>query len=123
MSPKEREPNWELSLFVPGAEPEFHDETEIDPGPDATQHKFPSIVGLFRGREINIEAATVQSQWANTINGLLEAASGWASSESGPWRVEEVTVGLTLSGKGKLLFIAEAAAEGSIQVKLTRKDK
>lgn len=123
MSPKEREPSWELSLFVPGAEPEFHDDVEIDPGPNAKQHSLPSIGGLFRGREVNIEAASVQSQWAKTINGLLEAASGWAASESGPWRVEEVTVGLTLSGKGKLLFLAEAAAEGSIQVKLTRKDK
>ena len=50
----------------------------------------------------------------------MATVNGWEDVAAGRWQVDEVNVGLALSAEGKLLFIASAGVEGSIQVKLTR---
>jgi hypothetical protein len=57
----------------------------------------------------------------DTISGIVATVSEWSGAQSNRWGIDEVTFGLTLSAKGKLLFIAEASAQGSVQVKLKRK--
>jgi hypothetical protein len=76
---------------------------------------------LFR-KEISVSAGSATRQWNETISGIVGAVNQWTSAESGPWQISEVNFGLTVGAEGKLLFIAGASAEASVEVKLTRKN-
>jgi len=76
--------------------------------------------GLLDSREIEVPASEVRAQWHETIDGLMSLASEWSAGQSDGWHVEEVKVGMTLSAKGHLLFIAEAGAAASVEIKLTK---
>ena len=65
-------------------------------------------------------ATEVQEQWGKTVDTLMKMSSTIAA-RSKEWSIEEIEVGLTLSAKGELLFIAEAGAEASIKFTLKRK--
>ena len=110
MNGKQGKTDWTMSILVaPEAPP--------------TQAKARTkgfLSSIFGGKEVEVPAATVTSQWSETISGLMATVNGWEDVAAGRWQVEEVNVGLTLSAEGKLLFIASAGIEGSIQVKLTR---
>jgi hypothetical protein len=120
MSPKTKA-DWDMAILAPTAPSGGEGDAPIASDGSVTLHSLPFVGTIFHGKVEEVPAASVQGQWAATIGGLLESASDWVAHETGPWQIEEVTVGLTLSAKGKLLFIAEASAEGSIQLKLTRK--
>jgi hypothetical protein len=105
---------WTISILVPAVVPVA---TDLPPD-EAENHSF-NIASAFR-RVTTVDAQTVQDQWNRTIDGLMKLSSTVAQ-KSQEWEIEEMEVGLTLSAKGELLFIAEAGAEASIKFTLRRK--
>jgi hypothetical protein len=107
--------DWTISIFVPDGEDELD-----EPDPSAEDHAFRDIFG--RGSSIaRVSGRELQAQWAGTIEHLLKLSASVGEKTAG-WRIEQMEVGLTLSAKGELLFIAEAGAEASIKLTLKRKD-
>ena len=105
-----------ISIFVP--EP-----TRIVatlPKDEAEHHAFTKTIGEVIGKVSTVPAVSVQGQWAETIDTLVGLSSTISERADG-WTVDELEVGLTLSAKGELLFIAEAGAEASIKVTLKPK--
>jgi hypothetical protein len=103
-----------ISIFVPeGGSPPTNNRS-TDPARD---HSLLSMIGLGRVEEVGVQ--DVRGQWAQTIATVLDLGS-LIRDEARGWTVDEMEVGLTLSASGKLLFIAEAGAEASITLKLTR---
>lgn len=107
---------FEISIYVP----ESSAITQMEGDPSVDHHSMHDWVpGLSRVAKVGSEE--VQEQWSRTVDTLVKLSSTVAS-QSKEWSIEEIEVGLTLSAKGELLFIAEAGAEASIKFKLTRKD-
>lgn len=104
--------NLEISLFVPESLPA----PPVLPLDQAEQHSLKGVVGAFRG-VTRVSMESVQSQWNSTIDTLVGLTSTIAAKAQ-DWEIDEIEVGLTLSAKGELLFIAEAGAEASIKVVL-----
>jgi hypothetical protein len=108
---------FEISIFVP----EEGTAVPLPPDPSVEHHSMRDWVpGL--GRVAKVGAGQVQEQWTRTVDTLMKLSSTTAA-RSKEWSIEEIEVGLTLSAKGELLFIAEAGAEASIKFKLTRKSE
>ena len=107
--------NLEISIFVPESLPA----APILPLDQAEQHSLGSIAGTIR-RVSTVSLETVQAQWNGTIETLVGLTSTIAAKAK-DWDIDEVEVGLTLSAKGELLFIAEAGAEASIKITLKPK--
>ena len=106
---------FEISIFVP----EEGTAVPLPPDPSVEHHSMRDWVpGL--GRVAKVRAGQVQEQWTRTVDTLMKLSSTTAARAK-EWSIEEIEVGLTLSAKGELLFIAEAGAEASIKFKLTRK--
>ena len=118
--------NWELTLLVPAPKHEGEGVEEIATGPQTKLHSTElhatGVISWFFGaKEEPVNSGEVKQQWLDTISGIVATVSEWSEAQSNRWGIDEVTFGLTLSAKGKLLFIAEASAQGSVQVKLKRK--
>lgn len=111
--PKQDE--FEISIFVP----EGDTTVPLPPDPSVEHHSMRDWVPGF-GPVAKVGAGQVQEQWTRTVDTLMTLSSTIAA-RSKEWSIEELEVGLTLSAKGELLFIAEAGAEASIKFKLTRK--
>lgn len=111
---EEAQDNWDISIFVPDA--------EIAVLPDDPAVENHSLRGLIPGlnRVVKVGAEEVQEQWSRTVDTLMRLSSTVAD-RSKDWSIEEIEVGLTLSAKGELLFIAEAGAEASIKFVLKKK--
>ena len=107
---------FQLSIFVP----EGGSASPLPPDPAVEHHAMRDWVPGF-GRVATVRAAEVQEQWTRTVKTLMNLSSTIAA-HSKEWSVEEINVGLTLSAKGELLFIAEAGAEASITFTLKRKN-
>jgi hypothetical protein len=108
--------DWKLTLLVPAAD----GDEDVRPGSQTELHAKGAMAWLFGAKEETVEAGDVKQQWADTISGIVATVSDWSTAQKKQWQIEEVTFGLTLSAKGKLMFIAEASAQGSVQVKLKR---
>lgn len=105
---------FEISIFVP----ERDTTAPRPPDPSVEHHSIRDwMPGM--GRIAKVSAEQVQEQWMRTVDTLMKLSSTVAS-HSKEWAIAEIEVGLTLSAKGELLFIAEAGAEASIKFKLTR---
>lgn len=105
---------FEISIFVPDGDTG----SPFPPDPSVEHHSMRDWApGL--GRVAKVGAGQVQEQWTRTVDTLMNLSSTVAA-RSKEWSIEEIEVGLTLSAKGELLFIAEAGAEASIKFKLTR---
>jgi hypothetical protein len=115
--------DWKASIFVPGAPRDSaagsgssgggHAETD----PSVETHSIRSFV--FGSVETG-EPGEMKDQWQKTVALVMDMTSSLDEKARG-WHIDEVEVGLTLSAKGELLFIAEAGAEASIKVTLSRK--
>jgi len=100
---------WEMSILVGDS-----------PGEPARPRREGVLKRLF-GKEISVPSGAATRQWTETISGVVAAVNQWTASETGPWQVSEVNFGLTVGAEGKLLFIAGASAQASVEVKLTRR--
>jgi hypothetical protein len=112
--PENAQDDWQLSIFIPEGEVAVAE--EIDP---MQNHAIREIIPGLR-RVAKVRAAEVQEQWTRTVDTLMKLSSTIAD-RSKDWSIEEIEVGLTLSAKGELLFIAEAGAEASIKFTLKRR--
>jgi hypothetical protein len=110
--------DWTLTLLVPITKAD--EDEDVRPGPQTELHARGMVGWLFGAEEKPVESSAVKQQWADTISGIVATVGEWSAAQSNQWKIEEVTFGLTLSAKGKLMFIAEASAKGSVQVKLKR---
>lgn len=72
------------------------------------------------GRVVDASVDAIKANWQETIQKLAEIGDG-IDDDSAGWGVSQIEVGLTLSAKGQLLFIAEASAEASVKITLTRR--
>jgi len=114
--------DWTLTILVPAAKGE---EDQVRRGQQtdlhATELHTKGFIGwVFGGEEQPVKASDVAGQWKETISGIVSTVGEWTKAQADQWQVDEVTFGLTLSAKGRLMFIAEASAQGSVQVKLKR---
>lgn len=107
--------DWKLSIFVP------EDKTAVEVLPDdaVSEHSLRDLLSGAK-RVTRVGAAEVQAQWERTVDTLMKLSSTIAD-RSKEWTIEQIEVGLTLSAKGELLFIAEAGAEASINLTLKRR--
>ena len=111
--------DWKLTIFVPDT-PTTAEQEEVEPGPHSKLHAKGPLSGWFGGKEVVVDAARVKAQWTQTIEGIVSAVGEWSEATAGQWKIDEVNFGLTLSAEGKLLFIAKAGAQASVQVKVKR---
>lgn len=110
---------WNVQIFVP-AEPGV-------PFPGIYEYRDRGVPQATapgsRGRAERVVDASVESlreNWRETVAKLVEIGNGVDDGASG-WGVSEIEVGLTLSATGQLLFIAQAGAEASVKITLTRR--
>jgi hypothetical protein len=105
--------DWTVQIYVPSPAPS---------GTSGAQGAGESPGLRDRGgRVVDASVEALRKNWRETVQKLVEIGDGIDHGESG-WGVAEIEVGLTLSAKGQLLFIAEAAAEASVKITLTRRD-
>jgi hypothetical protein len=90
------------------------------PVDEAETHALTKTIGEVIGKVSTVPASSVQGQWNDTIDTLVDLGST-ISQRAQAFKIDEIEVGLTLSAKGELLFIAEAGAEASIKVILKPK--
>lgn len=109
--------DFKISIFVP----EGDTAVQMPRDPSVEHHSMRDWVPSL-GRVAKVGAEQVQEQWIRTVDTLMKSSSTVAA-RSKEWSIEEIEVGLTLSAKGELLFVAEAGAEASIKFKLTRKSE
>jgi hypothetical protein len=114
--PVEQAANWTISVFVPNAEPA---NARPPPDPSVEPHSAFREWLMPSGRIEHPDGELLQKQWADTIDKLLKLTST-VSERLTAWKLDEIEVGLTLSAKGELLFIAEAGAEASVKLTLKR---
>lgn len=107
---------FEISIFVPQGDTPL----PLPLDQSVEHHSMRDWVPDF-ARVTKVSAGQIQEQWTRTVDTLMKLSS-IAAARSREWTIEEIEVGLTLSAKGELLFIAEAGAEASIKFKLTRKE-
>jgi hypothetical protein len=107
--------DWEISIFVP------EDKTAVEVPPDdaVEEHMLRDLLPGAK-RVTRVGATEVKAQWERTVDTLMKLSSAIAH-RSNEWTIEEIKIGLTLSAKGELLFIAEAGAEASINLTLKRR--
>lgn len=106
---------WSISLLVPASgapTPGTHEDPVVD---HALRDYIPGLRQVVR-----IDGRRVQDQWDRTVNTLLRLGDSIGSAAQ-DWEIGEIEVGLTLSAKGELLFIAEAGAEASVKFVLKKK--
>lgn len=109
------EPSSEILIYVPEAAPA---QTVLPPD-ESSEHSLRSIGESVR-RIVSVRAEDVRDQWNRTLD-IVTGLSSAITQRSATWTIDEIEVGLTLSAKGELLFIAEAGAEASIKFTLKPK--
>ncbi len=107
--------DWAISIFVSDG-----DAAESLPQDPAVRHDSSMHGFLGFKKVVKVGAAEVQQQWTRTVDTLMKLSSTIAD-HAADWTIDEIEVGMTLSAKGELLFIAEAGAEASIKFVLKKK--
>lgn len=67
-----------------------------------------------------IDPEDMAADWKRKLDHVVEVATSAAATKDKAWHIDEIEIGLTLSAKGELLFIAEAGIEASVKVTLKR---
>jgi hypothetical protein len=96
----------DLVIIVGGA--------RIPPGRIGEDHDYGALADYITRRK-----AEVQEDWDHMV-GQLTAMAKKLAATTGKFSVQEVEFQLGFSAKGKLGFIAEAGATGSVKVKFVR---
>lgn len=116
--PNERS-DYEISILVPQAPAGAAPPTPAGTGaPDAIENH---ALWPWGRRVETVDLSNVEAQWSRTIGALMRLASS-AGDHARGWGVEEISVALTLSASGELLFIAEAGVSGTVTVTLKRRE-
>lgn len=113
----ETEENWTVQILAP-RERETSFRSPEEGGEDELHSE---LMASRRGtRVVDASVDAIKANWNETVQKLAEIGEGIDDTSSG-WGISEIEVGLTLSAAGKLLFIAEASAEASVKITLTRR--
>lgn len=109
---------WTIDVIAPKARADDHAEESVADA-SGVRHSGGSALSRWWGDNeiLPIDGDALQAEWDKTMSSVLSLANS-AGSKLGSWKIDEISVGLTLSAKGKLLFIAEAGAQASFTVKL-----
>jgi Trypsin-co-occurring domain 1 len=67
-----------------------------------------------------VDPKDMAANWQAKLAQVLDMAADVAAKKDKGWHIDEIEIGLTLSAKGELLFIAEAGAEASVKVTLKK---
>lgn len=111
----DKHPDWEIQIYVP--------QTAVTQAPSDDAVTTQSIRSFFMGGSVEaVDGAALQKQWKKMVDDLLRLTSA-VGSATNDWTLDSIEIGLTLSAKGELLFIAEAGAEASVKMALKRKPK
>jgi hypothetical protein len=91
-----------------------------------TKASLPEKVGVTphssAGAQLSKKAQEVKEDWENVLKELNYIVTETEKSNSNKnYILEEISVSLGFSAKGKIAFIAEAGIEASIQVTFKRK--
>ena len=109
--------DWNLTIFIPDTAV-VGEQEEVEPGPHSKLHAKGPLLGWFSGEEKVVNAEKAEAQWTETIKGIVSAVGEWSEATAGQWKIDEVNFGLTLNAEGKLMFLAKAGAQASVQVKV-----
>tara|TARA_R110000787_G_scaffold44093_11_gene108034 strand:+ start:5517 stop:5870 length:354 start_codon:yes stop_codon:yes gene_type:complete len=107
---------WSFSVYVP--ESTTVEETVVSD--DAATNHGGILFRRRKGHAEKIDGKNIESQWRKSVATLMKLGSTISDSAK-EWEIDEIEVGMTLSAKGELLFIAEAGAEASIKFVLKKK--
>lgn len=107
--------NSEILIYVPAVVAA----SAVLPPDESSEHSLSAIGEAVR-RVVSVRTEGVRDQWNRTLDMVMGLSSAIAE-RSAAWTIDELEVGLTLSAKGELLFIAEGGAEASIKFKLKPK--
>jgi hypothetical protein len=108
--------DWQISIFVP----DEHADEANDYGGDAVRTDSLGLRRPSGGEVIKTSAAALQESWNSTIAMLTQLGDD-AQAKQGGFTVDSIEVGLTLTAKGGLAFIAEAGAQASVKLTLKRR--
>lgn len=95
----------------------YASETESDDmitGRRSEAHSFKNWLHLSGPKEVTIDLKEAKSRWEEGLETVRELIEVSAAKAVGGWELDEVSIGMTLTAKGKLAFIAEAGVEASI---------
>lgn len=67
-----------------------------------------------------VDSDHMAADWKRKLDGVVDVATSAAATKDKAWHIDEIEIGLTLSAKGELMFIAEAGIEASVKVTLKR---
>jgi hypothetical protein len=67
-----------------------------------------------------VDSKAMGADWKDKLDRVVEIAENAAEKKGQAWHIDEIEIGLTLSAKGELLFIAEAGVEATVKVVLKR---
>jgi Trypsin-co-occurring domain 1 len=85
--------------------------------PSVTTHAIqPWTVEEF----FDVDSKQMAADWKDKLDRIVDIATHAAQTQQKAWHIDEIEIGLTLSAKGELLFIAEAGAEASVKVTLKK---
>jgi hypothetical protein len=92
---------------------------DLAPSPRSDMH---SLYGFLGGRqEIAIDLAEAKKRWAESLQAVQQLIESSVTKAIAGWELDEIEVGLALTAKGKLAFIAEAGIEASIHLTFKRR--
>lgn len=109
--------DWTVQILAPQP-PERAFEAREDSGP--VEQRSELMASRRDTRVIDASVDAIKENWRETVQKLAEIGDGIDDDSTG-WGISEIEVGLTLSATGRLLFIAEASAEASVKITLTRR--
>ena len=110
---------WSLQIYVPEGRAAGQ-RSAVRQDESVTTHSATSAMRkMFGGRVEELSQAEMEEDWKAKLTSIV-ALAGAASEAQKGWHVDSVEIGLTLSAKGHLLFVAEAGVEGSVRVTLKR---
>lgn len=110
--------DWQVQIFIP--QDRASAPLAVRDDPVQKQSKLLPDSWFGGGKVETVDGSAMQTQWRETIDNLLGLTTSITGS-AGDWQLDSMEIGMTLSAKGKLLFIAEAGAQASVKLTLKRK--
>ena len=109
----------DLQIWAPRKRPSAAGRSPlIDPSATAYAVQPWTVETFFDVQDL--DSKEMAADWKDKLDRIVDVATHAAQSQDKAWRIDEIEIGLTLSAKGKLLFIAEAGAEASVKVTLKK---
>ena len=109
----------DLQIWAPRKRPSASGQRPVT-DPSVTTHAIQpwTVETLFDVQDLDSKEMAVD--WNDKLDRIVDVATHAAQTQDKAWHIDEIEIGLTLSAKGKLLFIAEAGAEASVKVTLKK---